>query len=132
MAKLNSPRRLIEEDFPAKYRDFTSGFFYILNGFIESVSFIFNKQLNFNDNFQAMDVEISVIGGATNTAIKNTLPVPVRGATVLRVDPLDTPTEMLAQAPFVQFTNGDSQIIINNVTGLQSGKRYRLRVVFFQ
>jgi|LakMenEpi03Aug12_release.lakeMendotaPanAssembly.Ray.scaffolds.fasta_scaffold699169_2 hypothetical protein len=131
MAKLNSPRRLIVEDYPPKYNDLVSGFFYIINQFIESVSFAFNKNLNFNDNFQALDVTISVIGNGAGTTVRNTLPSPITGAQVLRVDSLTNPNEILETSPFVQFTNGQGQLIINNITGLTEGNQYRLRIVFF-
>lgn len=131
MAKLNSPRRLIVEDYPNKYSDLTSGFFYIINQFIESVSFALNKSLNFNDNFQALDVTVTFTAPARAVSVRNTLPLPITGANILRVDNITNPNEILESAPFVQFTNGQGQVIINNITGLTPGNDYRVRIVFF-
>lgn len=128
--KLNSPRRLVKEDFPSKYTDLTDPLLDSLNDFMGEVYQGFNKRLNYQDNFEAFISEIVVIGGQ-EARVRNELAFPIRGANVMRIDTLTVANEQLVTAPFIQFTNGDRQIIINNVTGLVPGRSYRLRVVFF-
>jgi hypothetical protein len=128
--RLNAPRRLVKEDYPTKYNDLTDKLLDVLNDFMGEVYQGFNKRLNYQDNFEAFVTEITVIAGQ-EARIRNELPVPIRGSTVLRVDPLTVSNELLTSAPFIQFTNGNSQIIINNITGLTPGRSYRLRVVFY-
>lgn len=127
--RLNSPRRLVKEDYPAKYRDLDK-LIGVINDFITEVSQGFNKRLNFNDNFEAFDVDIEYIGGAT-VRVRNTLQKVIKGCQVLRVDTLSNSQEVLTGAPFVQFTNATNELIVSNITGLTAGNRYRIRVVFF-
>ncbi len=128
--KLNSPRRLVKEDYPAKYRDLMDKLVSSINEFMGEVSQGFNKRLNFNDNFEAFEVEISYVGGGT-VRVRNDLQKTIRGANVLRVDTLSNSAELLTGAPFIQFTNATNEIIIKNITGLTVGNKYTIRVVFF-
>lgn len=128
--KLNAPRRLVLEDYPSKYRDLTTKLVGSLNDFMGEVYQGFNKRLNYNDNFEAFTTEIVVTAGST-ARIKNELGRAIKGATVLRVDTLTVANETLTSAPFMQFTNGTNQIVINNITGLTTGNSYRLQVVFY-
>lgn len=128
--KLNAPRRLVLEDYPSKYRDLTEKLLGNLNDFMGEVYQGFNKRLNYNDNFEAFTTEVVVTAGQ-ETKVRNTLNASIKGATVLRVDPLTLANETLTTAPFVQFTNGQTQITINNITGLVQGRSYRLRIVFY-
>lgn len=128
--KLNSPRRLVKEDYPSKYNDLTDKLIDTLNDFMGEVYQGFNKRLNYQDNFEAFVTEITVVGGQ-EARVRNELNGPIRGAEIQRVDTLTVANEMLSTAPFMQFTNGDRQIIVNNITGLVTGRTYRLRVVFY-
>lgn len=128
--RLNSPRRLVKEDYPSKYADLTEKLIDPINDFMNEVYQGFNKRLNYNDNFEAFVTEIVVTGGIESN-VRNELVFPIKGATVLRVDTLSVANEKLATAPFIQFTNGNNQITINNITGLVAGRTYRLRVVFY-
>jgi len=131
MAQINSPSRFKVEDFSPDDRPLVSKLFFILNNFMEQVVSALTNNLTFSDNFRAIDTEIIVQTPLSNVSVRNTLNKPIRGAMVLRVDNLTNPNGNLSGAPFVEFVNGVGQIKINNITGLTTATKYRLRVVFF-
>lgn len=131
MAKINSPSRFKVEDFAQKDQNLVSKLFFILNSFMEQVINAFNKNLTFGDNFSAIDTEITINTPINEVNIGNHLPLPIRGASVLRVDNLTNPSTLLSSAPFIEFINAPGQIKISNITGLANNTKYRLRVVFF-
>lgn len=131
MGRLNTIKRLVIEDYPKNYQDLLQGLFFVLNQYLEQVYSLFNKGLNFNDNFQALDTEATFTAPANNFKVQMTLKQNPKGCMVLRVDDLTDSSAILTSAPFVQFTNSSNEVIINNITGLVSGHKYRVRLVFF-
>lgn len=131
MAKLSAIKRVIVEDFPQKYEDLTGPLFTIVNNFFEQVSSLFNKGLTFSDNFQAIDREFTITTPFVPLSIQNELGLQIRGAMVLRVDNLTDPSILLTVSPFIEFQNSGNQIKINNIIGLASNTKYRIRAVFF-
>lgn len=132
MAKLDTPDSFKTEDFPSKYQDLVSKLFFVLNQFMRQVFFALNKKLSYADNFDCIDTEVELRTPITSLSVRNSLGAarPIRGHTILRVDNLDN-TSFLSSAPFIEFTNSGDQIKINNITGLTSNTRYRIRVVFY-
>lgn len=51
-----------------------------------------------------------------------------KGIVIAEVVP-ETAGEILASSPFVQFDNTDTGISIYNITGLVSGRKYRIRLL---
>ena len=131
MAKLPSIRRLRTDEFPSKYNDLTSKLVYGINQFFEPVYNALNKRLNFVDNFQAIDVEVSFTAPITDNnkvAFRNTLGLPIRAVIIRRVDN-NTDNERLQAAPFVEFENGENQVILVNSVGFTAGKDYTIRLL---
>ena len=133
MAKLDTPNSFKTEDFPNKYADLVNKLFFILNQFMRQVFSALQKRLTYEDNFDCIDTEIEVTTPFTQIKVRNSLSSikPIRGNTILRVDNLTNPSELLAGAPFIQLTNEGNQILINNITNLVSDRRYRIRVIFY-
>jgi hypothetical protein len=131
MAKQSDIRRLRTDEFPSKYRDLTDKLVYGINQFFESTYNALNKRLTFADNFQAMDIEVSVntpVDANNTVSFKNTLGVPIRGVIIRRVDN-NTDSTALTAAPFVEFENGTNQVTITNIVGLADNKTYTLRLL---
>jgi hypothetical protein len=129
MAKIDSPKRFVVEDFKPAERPFASKLFGILNNFMEQVIGIINGRLNFKDNFFAHDTEVIVNTPFTTINVANPLNSPIRGIIVLRVDTLTNSKEILTDGVTVQYTNDTGQIRIYNITGLTPGNKYRLRLL---
>jgi hypothetical protein len=132
LAKLPPFRRFIQEDFPQKYNDLITGLFYGLNQFFESVSNALNGNITFSENISAQIQEITIvapINAQKTVSFRRTLRGQCQGVWIVNVDNLDDANTQLSNAPFVQFTNGQDTIIINNITGLTDGTRYRLRLI---
>ena len=123
-------KRLQTQDFNKKYNDLVDGLFAILNPFMEVITQSLNKRLNYNDNFDCLDITLDVTA-PVNLKIKNSQGGQMRGSEVLYCVNKNDNSDPLIGAPFVQFLNGDNdQLQITNITGLTSGKTYTIRIVF--
>lgn len=134
MAKIPSTRRITTEDFPPKDRALVSKLAFAINPFLDSIVNAFNKNLTINDNFNAQDTEIEFtapVSVSNPVMIKSILASPVRGVEILRIDNLTNQNALLSAAPFIQFVNAENNNVkIYNITGLTSGTKYRMRVIF--
>jgi hypothetical protein len=130
MALIKDLKKLVVEDFPSKYRDLVQPLAFVFNPFIESIVNALNKQLNFNDNFNAQETDIEVRLPLNNFNLKHNVRGRVSGVIILRVLNLDNNNDTLTSAPFIQYTPVSEDVIqITNITGLNSNTRYRLRVL---
>lgn len=129
--KIPGFKRFQSQDFNKKYSDLTESLFAILNPFMETLTQALNKRLNFTDNFDCLDITLTVTAPVEGLKIKNTQGGVMRGHQVMDCYNKNTPSDPLTGAPFVQFTMAsDNQIQINNITGLTAGKTYIIRIVF--
>jgi HAMP domain-containing protein len=126
-------RRLQEQDFPRKYNDLIGSLFLLLNAFMESVTQILNKRLNFSDNFEAMDINLEITAPVTGLKVKNTLGGVFNGHEILNISNKTNPSEIIQYKPYVSFTTtNDGQILITNIGGLTAGNKYNIRIIFFR
>lgn len=126
-------KRFQAQDFDKKYKDLTESLFAILNPFMEVMTQSLNKRLNYNDNFDCLQIDLDIKAPLPSTGIKvkNTQGGVMKGAEVMYCNNKDDPSDPLTGAPFVQFTMAaDGQILITNITGLTAGKTYTIRVIF--
>jgi len=131
MSKLPPIRRLRTDEFPSEYQDLTDKLVYGINQFFEPVYNALNKRLNFIDNFQALDVEVSFtapISPNRTVSFKNDIGLPIRAVTIRRVDN-NSNSDRLQAAPFVEFENGDSQVILVSSVGFTDGITYTIRLL---
>jgi hypothetical protein len=132
MAKLPKISKLRKEDFPEEYDTLLEGLLYGINSFFETVYSALNKQLNFSENLNTQIVEVSVtapITAARPLEFTRTINGLCKGIVVVELTNLDNAGEVLTTSPFCQFSNGESTVRVTNITGLTSGKRYRIRLL---
>jgi hypothetical protein len=126
-------RRLQEQDFPRKYSDLIGSLFLTLNAFMESVTQILNKRLDFANNFDALDVTFEATAPITNLKVKNTQGGVLNGHEVLNVVNKSNPSEVIQFKPYVTYTaTNDGQLLITNIGGLTAGNKYVIRIIFYR
>ncbi len=129
--KLPGFKRFQSQDFPKKYDDLTTVLFQVLNPFMDVMTQALNKRLTAADNIDCTIVQLDVQAPVSNLQVKNPQGGIMRGCTVDYCINKNSPSDPLVSAPFVQFTTAsDGQIVIENITGLTSGKTYTIRMIF--
>ena len=140
MARLPTITRLIEEDVPAKQRDWVGQVFQILNTFISSTVSALNKRLTFEENFDAFikQVEFTENGAATYPLIfKNNLSKAPSGIIKMKIEDISTAGATAFTKPVdIDWSyTVEGKIQINNITNIDSanhaGERYRLTLLIF-
>lgn len=133
MPNLGFLKRLIKEDFKKDEYELIGKVGGILNPALEAITGALNKGgLNVSDlNAQLKDVEVIVdVNGLprTDTTFASELKGLCSGLMVVQAQNLTNPTIYPTTAPFISFTQDKGQIIINHVSGLQDGDKYKLKI----
>lgn len=136
MAKIQGFRRIIKEDFDSKEQGLIDKLAFPINIMFESLVSALNKRLTFQDNINSQIVDVFVTVDVTGTpskttAFKSDVTGQVQGLWVVRADNLDNPGTYPTSAPFISYSSNGTQVIVNNITGLQAGERYKLRILAF-
>jgi uncharacterized membrane protein len=136
MARLQSFKRLIAEDFPEKDRPLIQKIAYVVNIFGEDVLNALNKQLTIEDNLNIVKKDITVVvdGSGEPTipiSIKTNLDHACQGITVIKVSNVTDPTSFPSGTPFVSFSENSGTISISNITNLTAADQYQLRLILF-
>lgn len=134
MAKIGFFKRIIREDFPAEYQDLVDKLAYPINSALESLASALNKNLTIDDNFNQQTKEFIVIVSSAGTptpalSFKSELKTSAKGMSIIRVENLTSPGTYPPALPLISFTDSSGQILIDNIAGLTSGSKYRIRVV---
>lgn len=131
MARLDNVQRIIVEDFKDEDRDFASRLAGTLNYFMTQVVDVVNGRLdydNINKQLVTIDVTVDVNGNpiqATNFSANQGLV----GGVVLSARNLTNSAIYPISQPFISFVPIQTGLYrINNITGLQSGNKYRIVV----
>jgi acetaldehyde dehydrogenase (acetylating) len=132
--KFTSIRRIIKEDFPSKDRELVGKMAQPINNMFQFQATVFNNGITFSDNIncQIKDIDITVdaTGKPTSAVVfKSTLKTSSQGILVIKATNLTNSDIYPTGAPFVSSSENNSQITINNVTGLQAGQKYTLRII---
>lgn len=134
MAKLKSYKRIITSDYEKKDQALIETLGLSVNDGFNSLFFAMNGRLTFGDNIAATvkDVDITVDANGipinrTTIALNTTDPVIMClvGNVVNQTNTAAYPTG----APFVSFTQLDTGLLINHITGLQANNRYTIRII---
>lgn len=136
MAKPQSFKRIIVEDFDSKDRPLVSKLAYAINGFAEDMLNTLTRQITIDDNlnWKKKDVTIAVdVAGTptTTTQISTDLDHACQGVLVIKCTDLVTAGRPPGSTPFISFTEKSGIISITNVTGLVGNNQYSLRVILF-
>lgn len=134
MAKIQSFKRIIKENFDSDYQDLIDAIGGSINVFAEDVINAFNKNITVDDNLKMeyKDVDVTVnASGLPNitTQYKTVLLGRIKGVSVERAENLTNSTTYPTSAPFITFTQNDQVITIKHITGLVANNKYRLTVL---
>jgi uncharacterized protein with ParB-like and HNH nuclease domain len=133
MAKLGFLRRLIKEDFNKKDQDLVSKIASILNPFMDSMNNSLTNQLTIADNMSAQVTMLTVTVDANGIPtvplnIKYTLNSTAKQLWITNSQNLTNSAVFMTGAPFLEWTQNGSQIIVNHITGLPANNQYSLTV----
>lgn len=134
MAKLDNPKRIIKEDYPAKYHDLIHQLGFVVNSFIEQTTTQVNGNLDFTNLKQDVVVfDITVDGSGVpigNALVKTAIPSP-RGLKVIRAINKNDSSSYVTNHPFISYTpQTNTQVLrIDNVAGLVASTVYTLTVI---
>lgn len=128
MAKLDSPKRIIKEDFEEDYQEMIDKLAFIQNTFNEQVYQAFNKSIN-NDNLSREFVTITVENGGGNLKMPTQFKIglsKIIGMNTIRAENLTNLAVYPTSIPFLTWTLNGNIITVKNVSGIQDNNKYRL------
>lgn len=134
MANVTNLKRLVIEDFDKDDQPVAQKIAFSYNPLMEQLTAAFNKGIDFDNlNQQLSSVIINVDGTGAPVIpvqLKYDLKTKIKGTQVISVENLTDNTFPTAQ-PFISYSINSNLITINNVTGLPSGKDFRLSVILY-
>ena len=137
--KLPSFKRLYDSDFAKESQQIVSQLAVTINQGFEVLYNALNKRLTFEDNFQCTVKNVTVIVNSSgiptpsvsfnlDTIVAN---LSVTGLIVVDVENLTNPSGYPTSGVTVSWTQTQSGVSINHVTGLIPNNTYQLRVIAF-
>ncbi len=136
MGRLDNVRRVVKEDYDAKYHDLIDKLAFVLNSFMEQVVTEMNGCLDFENLDQDVTlfkITVDACGVPTgNDQVRTNVNNP-QGLLVIKVEDVNDPDLFATTQPFIKFVTGTSaQVIkIQQITGLTANRPYKLTVVSF-
>lgn len=135
--RLPSFKQLRKTDFKTEYQDLIETLSLSVNNAIESLNDLANKKISLTDNVACTVKDVLVIvdsSGAptTNTAIALDSTNKVLGTSIILVTNQTNSNTYPTNAPFISYQAAEKSIIIRNITGLQAGQKWLLRVIVWQ
>lgn len=132
MAQIPTQTKLLVEDVPDDDRDWMSKLIIPINQFISSTIAALTKDLTFEENIRSQTKEIVFVNNASSFPLKFLLTLKSRPTSVQKlniVDISETPAALNDAIDIPSWTITQAQeISIPVVTGLVSGKKYKLTV----
>lgn len=130
--KIQSLKRIAEEDFDSKDRNLVRKLAFALNPALDQLNEALNKNIDFDNLNQSVvsfrtEVDASGVPKAP-IQLASTLKTSVQGIQCIRIDNL-TDSSLLASAPFVNFTRNSGILTITQITGLLPNKQYNVVVI---
>jgi hypothetical protein len=130
MAIIQSPRRIIVEDFPKEDRAVAERLASSLNIFMDEVYRTLSKNLNITDNLN-QDIKIIKVTIADTlgtlkypVSFQNNLKTKLAGIHVIR-----SIGKLVDSTPFIDFTENSGVVKINNIKGLATDTEYQLVIL---
>lgn len=140
--RLPSFKRIFENDFAQEDRDLVRKLANSLNVALENVYLALGNRLTLSDNFQATIKEVDIIVNAQGIPVTNTTfqldkfgstqtgsDARIIGLLVLRATNLSNSASFVTSAPFLTWTQTQTGVQIQHVTGLTPGQTFRLTIV---
>ena len=128
MATIQSPKRIIVEDFAKQDRPMAEKLSGSLNLFMDEVYQVLSKNLNTTDNLnrdlKTIKVNVNASGiPNSNVQFQNTLKTKISGMVVIRAF-----NAIPTTAPFITYTENAGIVTINQVSGLVANTDYQLLI----
>lgn len=136
--KLPNFKKLFKQDYAKEYQELVDKLAESLNGGIETLYGALNKKLSLGDNLACIIKDVDIIVNSsgeptTSTGFAIDTNQRVQILEVGRADNLTNTASYPTGGIFITWTQGTNlttnAIIINHVTGLITGNKYRLRIV---
>lgn len=128
-------KRLFKSDFDQQDQSFVEKFSFLFNNGIEVIYNALNKNLTFKDNILAtvkdFTVSVNSLGIPKNiTSVSLNNPnMKAIGLDVWQVQNQTNSNSFPSSAVFITWTQENSTVFINHITGLTTGDSYKIRVV---
>jgi len=130
--KIQSLKRIAEEDFKEEDRDLIRKLAFSLNPALDQLNSALDKNIDFdnlNQSVVSFKVQVDALGIPTiPLQLASPLKSSIQGILCIRVDNL-TDGALLTGAPFVNFTRNSGLLTISQITGLQPNKQYNVVVI---
>lgn len=135
--KLPSFKRLFSSDFPSEFKSLIDTLSSSLNTGIEVLYQALDNRITLRENISCTVKDITVIVSANGTpsqgsSMKLNTTNRVDGCIVISALNQTNSASYPTAAVFISFTQSSNTLNITNITGLQAGQTYSLRVVAFQ
>lgn len=132
--KIQPPKRIIKEDVEEQFRTLIDKIGYIINSFHDDVYNALNNNLSIEDNFTQSRKDITITVNAsgvptTPTQFKTGLSKPCAGVVVIRAQNTVNSTSYVTAAPFVSYTENNSIITVQQITGLPANTQFKLKLL---
>lgn len=126
MATIQSPKRIIVEDFAKDDRQMAEKLGGSLNLFMDEVYRVLSKNLNTADNLnrelRTIKATVDSNGIPVNTLqFQNVLKTKISGMTVIRAF-----NSLVLAHPFITYTENSGIVTINHIAGLAANTEYQL------
>lgn len=136
MARLQSFKRIIVEDFEEKYKDLISKLGYSVNSFADDVLNALNKNISVSDNLNINKKTIIITVDPTGKPVSNPkittgLNAICTGISVIRAVNNTNSTITPTQCPFITFSDDGGQLTIQKITGLTPNQQYSLNIILW-
>lgn len=122
MSRIESSKRILTSDFPEKYKDVVEPLAFVLNPFMEQVTFAVNGQLDFS-NIRVLEKDLPITVDHNGipvgvTSIKNTTGQRIKGILCIYAQNTFNTDINVESTPFVNFEENAGLITIRQISGL--------------
>lgn len=134
MAKLDNVKRIVKEDYDAKFHDLIDKLAFVLNSFMEQTVSTVNGKLDFdnlNQDIVTFKIKVNSSGVPIGSGLLRTSTIGVKGFQVVKVFNKDRADVFPTSQPFLTFKAGPNSAVVKivNVTGLAADDSWELTVV---
>jgi hypothetical protein len=135
MPQLKSYRRIITTDFDPEFKPLVENMGSNINDGFADLFFAVGGRLDLKTNIfctvKDVDVTVDASGNPVGRTVFTTKNpgVPVLGISVIAATNQTNTASYPTSHPFISFTQVDSGVLINNITGLQPNVRYTIRLI---
>lgn len=134
--KLSSFKRLIRTDFKQEFQGLIDQLSVSINIGMESIHDALNRKITLRDNIactvKELDVKVDATGKPlTTTQFQMDIPNRLDGISVINAYNTDFANTYPTSGVFISWSQTQTGILINNITGLQANQTYRIKLVAY-